>query len=109
MLTFVTKYIKSEYGIYILFLYKCQANEPIVNRIIGEQKMNINWNTAASASLWANYQAQHKEKAETTGAVANNTNNDPIFKNRNVETTGAVAMFGEMNGAAQDSHFMAVA
>ena len=68
--------------------------------------MNVNWNSAASAALWANH-PQQKQNVETTGSVANN--NDPIFKSRNAETTGAVAMFGGMGGASQDGHFMAVA
>ena len=67
--------------------------------------MNVNFNLAASASHWANYQPQ---KAETTGAIANNTNNhDSLFKAKNAETAGAIAMFGEMNGAG--GHFTAVA
>ena len=67
--------------------------------------MNVNWNSAASAAQWGNYQPQTK-KAETTGTIANN--NDPIFKQRNAETTGAIAMFGQMDGAQQhQGSFMA--
>ncbi len=66
--------------------------------------MNVNWNLAASASQWANYQPA--KPAETTGTIAKN--NDPLFKQRNAETTGAVAMFGGPQGQHQGS-FMAVA
>jgi len=68
--------------------------------------MNVNWNSAASVAQWGNYQPQAK-KAETTGTIANN--NDPIFKQRNAETAGAIAMFGGMNGAQQQGRFMAMA
>ena len=66
--------------------------------------MNVNFKLAASASQWANF---HPQKTETTGTIANNNNNDPIFRSRNTETTGAIAMFGEMNSAG--GHFSAVA
>lgn len=70
--------------------------------------MNVNWNAAASAAQWGNYQNVNK-KAETTGTVANNPN-DPIFKQRNAETTGAIAMFGGMDNAQQhQGRFMAMA
>ena len=67
--------------------------------------MNTNWNVAASASHWANFNAN--KRAETTGAVANNQKDDPIFKHRNAETAGAVAMFE--NTEAASHQFMAVA
>ena len=68
--------------------------------------MNVNWNAAASAAQWGNYQPV--KKAETTGTLANNQN-DPLFKQRNAETAGAIAMFGGMNGAQQEGRFMAMA
>jgi len=53
--------------------------------------MNVQWNSAASASQWANFHPA--KKAETTGTVAQNHNNDPLFKAKNAETAGAVAMW----------------
>ena len=70
--------------------------------------MNVNWNAAASAAQWGNYQNVNNRKAETTGTLANNQN-DPIFKQRNAETAGAIAMFGGMNGSQQQGRFMAMA
>ena len=71
--------------------------------------MNVNWNSAASASQWGNF-ANYNKKAETTVTIANNDPNDPIFKQRTAETTGAIAMFGGMNGAEQhQGRFMAMA
>ena len=70
--------------------------------------MNVNWNVAASATQWGNYQNVNK-RAETTGTLANNQN-DPIFKQRTAETAGAIAMFGNLNGAQQEQgRFMAMA
>ena len=66
--------------------------------------MNVNFNLGASASQWAKFQPQ---KAETAGTIANNNNNDPLFKMRNTETAGAIAMFGDVNNAG--GHFSAVA
>lgn len=66
--------------------------------------MNVNFNLAASASHWAN----PTKKTETTGAIAENKNNDPIFKQQNAETAGAVAMFGGPESSGGHS-FMAVA
>ena len=55
--------------------------------------------------------AQNQEPAQEKTAEqssANNTNNhDSLFKAKNAETAGAIAMFGEMNGAG--GHFTAVA
>lgn len=70
--------------------------------------MNVNWNVAASASQWGNYQPLNNKQAETTGTIANNSN-DPIFQRRTAETTGAVAMFGQMNGVEHQGQFMALA
>ena len=70
--------------------------------------MNVNWNAAASAAQWGNYQNVNKN-AETTGTLASKQN-DPIFKQRNAETAGAIAMFGGMDGAQQQQgRFMAMA
>ena len=67
--------------------------------------MNVNWNSSASAAQWGNYQP-HKQ-AETTGTIAKN--NDPVFKFRQAETAGAVAMFNGLDGTQTQGRFMAVA
>ena len=50
-----------------------------------------------------------QHRAETTGALANNHQNDPVFKKQNAETAGAIA-FGQQDSTAQAGHqFMAMA
>ena len=54
---------------------------------------------SGNAAYWTNSAAKaHKNDTETTATVANNKSNDPIFKQNNVETSGALAMFNGSNG-----------
>ena len=57
------------------------------------------YGASASVAFWTNSAAKaHKNDTETTATVANNKSNDPIFKQNNVETSGALAMFNGSNG-----------